>query len=115
MTLRQGEEKHWEKLKRVAGMRAFYRRGKEAVEMILVPGKGGNDVLGFGGEPLQDESKSFLLGVADLRNFFPPQENDVIQYHGDGQRWKVRKNANGSFHTESGNYGVMIRVHAVRR
>lgn len=113
--LENAERAHWENLKRHAGIDVFYRRGDDAMEITAVPGRGSNDPLNFEGTPLEDESKSFILGVCDLRNFFPPQSGDVIQVRSTGRRWKIKANSIGAAHTESGNYGVIIRVHAIVR
>ena len=112
--LENAERLNLERLKKNAGVQAFYRRGKDGKEIIVVPGRGGNDPLNFSGEPMQDESKSFIIGVNDLKGFFPPKDGDVIQYRENGQKWRIVEQG-GAAHTESGNYGVMIRVHAVKR
>lgn len=109
-----GEYLHWERLKKNAGVQAFYRRGNDGKEITVVPARGGNDQLNFNGDPMQDESKSFILGVSDLRSFFPPKDGDVIQYRESGKTWRIVEQG-GAAHTESGNYGVMIRVHSVQR
>lgn len=115
MTLQKGEITHWEKLKRHAGIHMFYSRGEQAIELIVVPARGGNDPLNFGGSPMEDESKSFILGVSDLHNFFPPKKGDTIRMRETGQEWEIKPNSVGACHTESGNYGIMIRVHAIAR
>lgn len=113
--LEAGEHHHLKVLKANAGIKVFYKRGKEAAEIVVVPGRGSNDSIRFRETNMEDESKSFILGVTDLHNFFPPQKNDVIQIKATGERYQIKPNESGACHVESGNYNVMIRVHAIRK
>jgi hypothetical protein len=111
--MKQLEELLWNTAKADAGITVFYKRGGERMELTVVPGAGGNDSLGFGGNRMQEPSKTFLAGVADLRNFYPPQKNDVIQFRETGKCYTVKSDATGAAFREIGAYGTMIQIHTV--
>jgi len=107
------EELVWTRVRDIAGIAVFYKRGDEGMELTVVPGAGGNDTLNFRGQPLQNPSKRFLVGVADLRNFYPPKPGDRIQFRDTGKQYIVSKEATGAAFVEIGAYGTMVRVHTV--
>ena len=108
------EEWTWNVAKSNAGIAVFYKRGDEEIALTVVPGAGGNEPLQFKGNPLQNHWKRFLVGTADLRNFYPPKKDDVIRFWSTGATWTVKPNASGATFTEVGAYGTMIQIHTVK-
>ena len=107
------EEFTWKVAKANAGVAVIYKRGNEGMDITVVPCGGGNDALSFKGQPLQNPSKTFTAGVADLRNFYPPKKDDVIQFRETGKTYTVSKEATGAVYSEAGAYGIMIQIHTV--
>jgi len=107
------EEMTWNAASSLMGIAVIYRRGGEGINLTVVPGMSGNQYLNFKGKPLQDPTKIFTAGVADLRNFYPPKTGDVIQFRETGQRYAVSKEATGAAYNEIGGYGTMIQIHTV--
>jgi hypothetical protein len=62
---------------------------------------------------MQNPSKTFIAGVADLRNFYPPKAGDVIQFRDSGKRYTVKSDGTGTVYTETGAYGTMIQIHVI--
>ncbi|MDR1957857.1 MAG: hypothetical protein LBQ54_02235 [Planctomycetaceae bacterium] len=113
----EDELEHWEALRECRGVTVIYRRGTSGIEFTAVPSGGSNDQYSFANAPvMQDESKSFLVKISDMRNFYPPQKNDVIEV----KEWKTNRSydvkplSNGACFTDSGNHNVMIRIHVIR-
>jgi hypothetical protein len=116
--LQQAEHTHWVTLKEATGVPAMYKRGKDGIEITVVPAHGNIDALSFDGQPLHERSKVFIVSVVELKTFYPPKKGDTIELRLAGRERKhcvLPLNDGGSCYHDSGNYGVMCRIHTEKR
>jgi hypothetical protein len=97
---------------------ANYRRGNESRLVCVVPETAKSDAFGYDERVvLSTLSRYFKIGVADLGDWFPPQDGDTLEYD-DGKSAKIYEvkrtgNADGAFFQTVGSGTVMVRIHAM--